>query len=465
MNNARSRVRELLARFRTLLRLVIGAAAIGLLAVFHVPVQLFLLVSAGIILLMLLNKFIKDNIRLAREVGWKRLLGAMLKSAIVFIPVLVILYPGYWVGNQINQLTNRAIEHIQIWSAPEIISKEIQTRIEHEVEIRVKRNLPWWYGPAIKFGWVDDYVTQTKTEFDIAIETINEAKPKPAHIRAGAGLMKAALLAIGTYSTAWVMVLFTRAYASLFGRVLVASKPPVVIGSGNPGSHKRGCKSREYSGSPIDWGSQVSIPLASGERIYVRRTDLPGNAPPDWHLRWRSGCLMMRMRKRLFSMDLVVGTDEARNYPFRASAGSQYLSIILAESQEVVVNPDCLVGFSNSIRFRSHWDFNLAILALHHAVSMVACGPGRLILKCPGAPTVHQDASKAVSGSMYNLMLFGQDSRFEIEASKGIQNYFASGCLVRPISGKLFVTSPGVPLKANMVNAMWGLIKQVYMPI
>ena len=130
VNPAHGRVRELLARFGTLVRLVIIAALTGLLAVFHVPIQLILLVSAGIILLVLLVKFIKDNIRLAREVGWRRLIGATLKSAIVFLPVLLILYPGYWAGNQINQFTNRAIEQIQIWSAPDIISKEIQTRIK-----------------------------------------------------------------------------------------------------------------------------------------------------------------------------------------------------------------------------------------------------------------------------------------------------------------------------------------------
>ena len=457
--------REVFARFRSLIRLVLISASIGLLAAFHVPIQLILQISAGLVLLFLLGKFIKDNSRLARKVGPRRLLKAMLISAIVFLPFVLLLWPGYWIGGQISHYSNKGISMLQVWSAPDIISAKIQKQINRQVEERIKRNLPWWYTPAVWVGAVDDYATQMKIEAEIVMETINSAKPKPVHVRAFAGILKAALLAIGIYSTAWVAILFGRTYGSLFGRVLVASDPPVIFGSGNPGRLRKKRKNRQLAGPLIESGLQVNLKLQDGEKLYVRRTDLPGNSPPDWKPCWRSGCLFMRLRKGLFSMDRVVGTKDPRDYPFRAHSGFQYASIILVEGQEVVVNPVHLSGFSDTILFRSHWDFNMAMLALHHPISLVARGPGRLILKCSGVPTTHQTASGVTAVSMDNLMLFGQDARFKIEASRGLLNYFASGCLVRPISGELFITTPGVPGKSSFFRTFWNLIKQVYMPI
>ncbi len=457
--------REAFARFRSLIRLVLISASIGLLAAFHVPIQLILQISAGVVLLLLLGKFIKDNSRLARKVGPRRLLKAMPISVLVILPFVLPLLPGYWIGAQISNYSNMGISKLQVMSAPDIISEKVKKQFERKVEERIKRNLPWWYAPAVWVGVADDYATQVRIEAEIVIETINHAKPKPMHIRAIAGFLKAALLAIGIYSTAWVVILIGRTYCSLFGRVLVASGPPVIFGSGNPGRLRKKRKDRHLSGPVIESGLQVNLKLQDGEKLYVRRTDLPGNSPPDWKPCWRAGCLFMRLRKGLFSMDLVVGTKEARDYPFRAHSGFQYASIILVEGQEVVVNPVHLSGFSDTILFRSHWDFNIAMLALHHPISLVARGPGRLILKCSGVPTTHQTASGVTGVSMANLMLFGQDARFKIEASRGLLNYFASGCLVRPISGELFITTPGVPGKSSFFRTFWNLIKQVYMPI
>lgn len=170
---------------------------------------------------------------------------------------------------------------------------------------------------------------------------------------------------------------------------------------------------------------------------------------------------MLRFRWGLLSLDQVTATDTT----FRAAGGDQYVSAMLAENQEVVVNPARLIAFSDSVRFRTHRDFNLAMLALHHVSSLVACGPGRLVLKCPGAPGVFRSASEASAVSMGNVMLYGQNVRFQIEASGGIQNYFFSGCNVRPISGDLFVTSPGMPTKVSFRHVIGNLIKQVYLPI
>lgn len=459
--------RESGARFRTLFRMVFVSAAIGLAAAFHIPIQLLLMISAGFIIIRLVFKFFKDNRRLAREVGSRRLLKAMFVSAIVFAPFILILFPGFWLGSQINHWTNRGIDMVTVMSAPQIISEQVQKRIERQVEERIRRNLPWWYQPAIWVGAADDYATQVKTEIEIVMETVDRAQAKPFIIRAGSGVLKAGLLAIGIYSFAWVTILFMRTYGALFGRVLVASKPPVILGSVDPEKKKkrRRRRSRPVSGPLIESGSQINITLEKGEQLFVRRADLPGNAPPDWSLRWRGGSLLMRLRKGLFSMDRVEGSSDARSLPFRGQGGSQYVSIILSDEQEVIVNPDRLSGFSDSVRFYCHWDFNMAMLALQHPVSLIANGPGRLILKSPGAPTSHQNALGAAAVSLKDLMLFGRDARFEIEASKGLHNYFASGCLVKPISGQLFVTMPGQPGKVSFFRNFWRLIKQVYLPI
>lgn len=452
-------------RFRSLFRLMVVSASFGLLAAFHVPIQLIFLISAGVGVICLIIKFIRDNLSLGRRMGAKRLVKAMGTATVCFLPFVLVLLPGYWVGGQVNYWTNRGIERLQILSAPEIISKEVQNTIEKRIEERVKRDLPWWYEPAVWVGAVDDYATQVRVEMQSVVETVNETVPKPATIRAAVGFLKAALLAVGVYSFAWVVVLFLRAYASLFGRVLVAMKPPVVFGEHGPSKQRKARRKRRIHEPLLESGPKIDLVLEPGEQLFVRRSDLPGNAVPDWHLRAASGSALMRLRRGLFSVDRVRSTTESQVKTFRAPGGFQYVHVVLGEDQEVVVNPARLIGFSDSVLFHTRWNFNLAMLALHHAASHVARGPGRLVFKCSGEPGTFASAREASAMHMGNLILYGRDARFAIEASGGFHNYLASGCLVRPVSGDLFVCAPEKPAKVSIMRAIWILVKQAYLPI
>lgn len=136
-------MRKLCARFRTLLGLISACAMFGLLAAFHIPIQLVLMASAGFAVLCLFLKFSKDNLRLMRQIGIRRLLKTSLISIGIFVPVALVLVPGLWLGDQVNYYANRGIEQLQLWSAPDIVSKEVEKKIQVRIEEKIKRDLPW----------------------------------------------------------------------------------------------------------------------------------------------------------------------------------------------------------------------------------------------------------------------------------------------------------------------------------
>lgn len=438
---------------------------VALFSVFKLPIGLLLILMPGaLVVIWLLVKFVRDNNRLARWVGWKRLIGGALMTGLVFVPVFVLLIPGFILGNYVAKEANDAIERLQAWSAPDILSKEIKQKIEERVEREVKRNLPWYYKPLIWTGQVKDYEKIVTNEVRIVTETIQRAQPKPVHIRATAGFVKTLLLFISLYSTAWVVVLMLRSLASLFGRIVVASDPPIHFDM-RPGRYPARQKLPSDFSNSLKVGSILELYLDPSEKLLVRRAHEPSNAVPSTSMRIWGGALMMRLRRNLVFLSKIQPDRNSSNIRFQAHGGSRYVSATLGEKQFVVVSPSHLVGFSDTVRFSSHYDFNLAMLSMRRAVSMVACGPGRLILSVPGDPDIHERASQTPRVYMDKLLLFGMDTKFEIRAAKGLLDYYTSGCVVRPLKGNLFVCDPANPPAPGMIAVLWKLIKQVYLPI
>jgi hypothetical protein len=468
-NSPTTQTGEANTRARTILRLLVLAFVFGsiaaLFSIFKLPIGPLLIIFPGaLVLLWMLVKFFRDNIRLARWVGWKRLIGGAFMTGLVFIPVFVLLIPGFILGNYIAKQANDGIERLQAWSAPDILSEEIQKKIQERVEKEVKRNLPWYYRPLVWTGQVKDYERIVTNEVRIVTETVQRAQPKPVHIRAIAGFTKTLLLIVSLYSTAWVALLMLRSLANLFGRIVVAADPPIHFDM-RPGRYSGTQKLPADFTNSLKVGPSLELTLNPNETLLVRRANEPANAVPSACVRLRGGGLLIRIRKRLVFLTKICPQTKQRPIHFHSQGGNRYVSATLEDGERVVINPSHLVGFSNTVRFFSHYDFNLAMLSMHRGVSMIACGPGRLIMTVSGDPGIHEKASQAPMIYMDKLILFGMDAKFEVRAAKGVINYYACGCVVRPLKGKLFVCAPGTPPGRDVFGVLWNLIKQVYMPI
>jgi len=440
-------------RFSPIFYGVLAIAIFGLLIGLRVPVHFLLLASAAAAFLWLVRKFIRDNAAFARDVGISRFLSAAWRSALVFLVAIVFLLPGIWMGKFVTDLTNQGIAALQAWSAPTPSVLQVTTRVPRNVS-----DIPWWVTPAIYIGVFTDFAKQAATELFTQTTTI--LTPKPLPIRITAEALKVLLLAIGIYSTAWILILSSRTYAFLFGRVLVATPPPIEFG----GQSHPYPNSAEFA-DRLKSGARLEIRLAPDERLYVRSSALPTNAIPDLRWAFRHGGFWPRLRHGLLGGNLVTARAGEVDYTFLARPGDHFIDIILADGDEVTVKPDHLIAFGDSARFRTEWNFSLPRLALHSATTFVASGPGRIILKCPGEPAAYRTAHAVPAVGFDRFMAFGKDSRFAIYASEGLQNYYASGCVVKPVTGRFFIIAPGVQQPSSGIAMCWQLMKQIYLPI
>jgi hypothetical protein len=452
-------------RLRSIVRWLAAVGFWGfVLAIFFVPAYLIVVSLAFLTGVWMLIKFARDNRKLFRQVGGRRFMTAAAKTAVVFLFLLPFLLPGIWLGNKINHWTASGIDHLQAWSAPNIVSEQVKRRMEKQVEERVRQQVPWWMVPAQWIGWVPDYATQARTEVQEIIETINKATPKPVFIRAVASAAKTLLLVIGIYSMFWMLLLLIRAYATLFGRVLVATKPHVTFDLNDAQRPLGRSLAPIACTDDLISHSRLDLALAKGERMLVKRNHTPDGAVPNLRVRWRQGALFNRLRRNLVFTNLIKGHPD-RSFVFRAVGTGRYVSLRLEEGQSVIVDPKRIVGFAPSVHFRAHIDFSLALIALHHAVSMVVDGPGRLLLLTEGEASAEANASRVGCNDPSKMMLFGQDAVFEIAASDGWLNYLFSPCTVRPIKGSFFVWAPGRGTNSSMLGLFWNFIRQVYIPI
>lgn len=452
-------------RSRSIVRLLAAAGFWGfVLALFYVPVYLIVVSLAAFTGAWMIVKFARDNRKLFRQVGGRRFMIAAAKTAILFLFLVPFLIPGFWLGNKINKWTASGIDHLQAWSAPDLISEQVKKRIEQQVHDTVRNQVPWYMVPGQWIGWIPNYASQARTEVREVIETVNKASPKPIHIRAVASAAKTILLVIAIYSTFWMILLLLRAYATLFGRVLVSTKPHVTFDLSDHGKPLGPSLVPVARKDDLISQSRLDLVLEKGERMLVKRSHTPDGAVPNLRVRWKQGALFNRLRRNLVFTNLIKGRTESA-FVFRAVGAGRYVSLRLEEGQSVIVDPKRIVGFAPSVQFRSHIDFSLALIALHHAVSMVVDGPGRLLLLTEGEASAEADVSKVGCNDPGKMMLFGEDAVFEIAASDGWLNYLFSPCTIRPIKGSFFVWAPGRDVNASLLGLFWNFIRQVYIPI
>jgi hypothetical protein len=440
--------------------------ALGITSVL-VPIQAILMITLGVLACLLFAKLVIDNLRLARSLNKTHLISSFGRALLCFLPFVVLLIPGFLIGNTIDELTQQGIERLDLWVNGHVdetlqakyleIGRQIQ---EQQDKLQEQQNkLPWYMRALAAFYEGPDYKKQIADQFEAA----RNAAEAPGWVRGVAGILKAALLAMGAYSTAWVVVLVTRAFTSLFGRILVTGEESIKfqIATETPKPPRSFCS----DSNPIQKGAVLPVHLPPRSCLYVREMDLPVNATPDLKLAWHSGCLLLRLRHGLVVLNKLSSEDLPLATTFQAQGSFQYVSLPLCEFEDVVINPSQLVAFSHMIRFRSHWSLNLAALTLHQPASLIASGPGLLIMKCDGQPVIYNDAAEVPAMSMNKLMSFQSTALFEIQASKGFLNYLASSCVIKPTTGGFFVANSEQPRRTSFFAKLWSLIKQVYLPI
>lgn len=406
-------------------------ACLGVLACFGIPVYLILSAVVCLVFLSALVLLVRDNLILARQVGMIRFLRVAIKSLVIFVPILILLMPGIWISLKMSSFANRFTVQVQAWAAP-------------AVEYR-PRKAPWWA------PW--------RTE----IEQIRH--PKPRIKRVISEVLKNILLAISTYSTAFAIVLFARSYFGLMGRIIVVSGRPIRYSLQTRAPAKGGSKAPGRSEASLLHGSGFSIPLKPGEILMTRASDMPQRAIPDLSIFWRCGAFILRARRGLLMLNKVTGAADGSPLAMAAAGGFEYACIEIESGQEVVVDPDRLVGFSSTVSFRVHWDFSVAAIAVHGPVSLIATGPGLLVFKSSGSPRLHVSASDLPTANPSGLMLFRRDAEFEIQASNGLLNYYLSPCMIRPLNDGLFLTGHATPTGTSVGARIMKLIRTIYLPI
>lgn len=428
-------------------------AATGLTAAL-IPIQVILIVSAGVLMVVLLAKLVADNARLAKQFPGKRLITVFGKTLLCFLPIALLLAPGFYLGSLVQYETERGIDSLDDWVGTFSVEQAEQKLKALQEQQSFKTKAVIFIGMFL----IPDYVEQQ-------VEAFKKSVKAPLHVRTTAGTLKAALLAISVYSTAWVFVLFIRAFASLFGRILVSGDTPVSFSIGSTDDSKSPSAALAVDEVVLKEGAILSITIGEGSCLFVRGADLPVNAPPDIVLNWRSGGSLLRLRHGLICLNQLTADVTGLVTEFHASGSHRYVLAQIKEGQEIVVDPAHLVAFTEQIRFKSSWNFNLAALALHRPASFIVSGPGQVVLKCDGQPLTFHEASTAPAIALDKLILFERDAQFEIRASKGLLNYFAASCVVQPRAGSLFIATPEAPRSASFFAKLWGLLKQVYLPI
>ena len=443
-----------------LLTLIIVSLLAGVAAIFHIPVGLVPLLLPIAMAFWIIIRAVKHNRGLFQSLGARALFGNLFVTFLLFSPILPIVTLGLFFGTFVSYSLNRCVDRLNEWSAPAIVSVQTEKKIEQTVKELMKRNLPWWYAPALWLHVVPEYATQVRIEVQTITEIINISTPQPWRVRATAGALKFFLQSLSIASTTWCALLLLQLFFGLFGRRLLSQHGSIrIILCRDEDTASPALQKFETNAS-----TGLSVKLRHEETLFVRSSDLPTGAVPDVSFRFSGGASFARLLYKLVMMSRIT-TEHGEEVVFHASAGAQYISVRLEQGQQVVVDPHALVAFSNSVHFQRHWDFNIAVVGLHHIFYLIAEGPGLVVLRAKGEPLIMKEACEMPALPMERILAFDARASFHVLASAGVLNYVLSPSALKADKGDLFVAGPVDALQRSVFAKLWKFIKHCYFPI
>lgn len=263
----------------------------------------------------------------------------------------------------------------------------------------------------------------TADGFDAAVRDAVGAASARTHRYLDAGFVVAS--GVSTFWNAVALLIAARALLLILARTLFQTRPRVFapLSPGEtPPEPDRNATVR------ISAGPCLEIDLG-GSVLLVKRTFDVDNAAPETRLvpPQPLNAPFSRIAHRCWSLKAVDGNDDGQPVVIAASEGARFVVWKIPAGGEVAFRWDTFVAISNTATFRKRISLTFGTLVLGHVMLSTVRGPGLLIQKSYGAPTLLPSAVAPP-----RLLGWNVGSAFRIASSGSFVSLYLDHCQIEP---------------------------------
>ena len=217
-------------------------------------------------------------------------------------------------------------------------------------------------------------------------------------------------------------------------------------------------------------GGTTMVPCTRKQRIYIRHdkeihsdpTSLVTTGVP------RPGqATFSRIIKNSFLMQEVsIKSSEIHGtFEIKCLGGKELILLELEANDRLTVNFTHLIGFSESLKFKSCANLSVTAFACDRNFVSIAQGPGFAILETHGNYTIHRDSTIVIDPEL--LIAWDPRTRFRLSGVHRWRDIYFNrlrvSCNLTPGLSPLIIDSKSINPRTS-ANPLLRMIKSVYLP-
>lgn len=250
------------------------------------------------------------------------------------------------------------------------------------------------------------------------------------------------LLSLFTYSA--IVVAMIRFLIEIWCRCLIASSGICVsFRLGEPTSNALGSKASYVTSCSVN--EVVQIP--AGTAFYSSTEMTPFGPKGHGAIPNMLTCTLARIRWGLFRLRRYRAIQSNEQLKYTGGGGVYFVQLKLQADQSLCINLAHVVGFSESIRLKFQWTGQLSAMLLGRLGFVIASGPGTIVMKAKGPPTLLRDYEQTTENlnnfTFACLLAWEPSSHFVIDGSGKFLDVYLEPTFMSVNESQLTLLNPG----------------------
>jgi hypothetical protein len=240
-----------------------------------------------------------------------------------------------------------------------------------------------------------------------------------------------------------LLILVVQSFSYVFARISVKKKNKIPASLGDKKNNKAAkaeirCCGQKYTLSKAN----------KGTFYYTRKVEAFGCPPQIAIPNWKTSTLA-RLRSRFFVLNKVDMSKNSSSVYFTTTGSNQFVEWKLKKGEKAVFNYKDLILVSQTVQLRRMRSLKITSLLFGTIFFKIAEGPGKIVLMSKGKPIVSNGNSQGLSVSQENILAWGKEAKFEVEAKNNPINMFFSSYNLKRIDHEPVIIDADVKGRAK----------------
>lgn len=437
--------------------LITGFVILGVLYWILFLIQFLIIASLFFLIGYALYRSVEDNRHIFSLLGKAKSYSLFFKTAILWIPMLIVIIPGFYISGWLDSALLKTDEYIFNKVNESLLSADnnIPEYLFNPNDLTCGTfDISCWMNPMRMIKKQMNFQYQ---QINLKDKTGGTAKTLSSKIMYLSEIFRNILEAFLCVSNILLYFITIRSFMYVFARVSISVKynlPATLAADENKTMQK---------GAVRECGNEYIISSTEQQIYYVVRTLEPSGRAPKITLPQWTGSPISRIIGKSYTMNEIEIKKGMLPVHYTSTGGQEFIEYNLKEGEEVIFSYKNFVGITESVKLYTVISFRLTAIIFGKLLHSCARGPGKVIFLTKGKAKCFEDGRMAGSVPINRIITWQRNTTFDVESELNHFDVFLSGIYLKPSSSNMVVVDADE--QGSPENGLIKFVKRFLIPI